>query len=292
MDIARGSFSLGSHVALSPPPMTYRGNGLEILGARRVASVRTETVTAPRLPRDIIDEILDHLAADSDLISLRSCALISKLWVPSCRRHLFHTIHFTPGATFRWSRTFRVPEESPAHFVRDLRVSTAASDHLFSGYTPWFTNVERMTLLGDGQWTPTRWRLPQSINSLTMWTDASNLVQVRDIMAQLPNLVDLELSGALAPVDRTTLVGIGTDLRGTFGGQLRLFEGYAGKDIVDMLLEVPTGLHFTEVEVRGMGKCLLPTVRLAEACCETLVRLSYTVTSYCRSHPFSKPSGF
>ena len=257
-----------------------------------VIPAETETVVVPRIPREIIDEILDYLTADSGPISLRSCALISKSWVPSCQRRLFHTIHFTPDATIRWSRTFLLPEESPAHHVKDLRASIDGSDRLFFKYTPWFTNLERMTLLGDGEWTPTRWSLPQSVTSLTIRTDTSSLVQVRNIMAQLPNLNDLSLSGALVPLSRRALTRIGTGLRGRFGGQLRLFEGYAGKDVVDMLLEVPTGLHFTEVQICGTCEGLLPAVRLAEACCKTLVKLSHAVTSHCMSHPFSKSRGF
>ena len=248
----------------------------------RALTAGTKTVVVPRVPQEIIDEILGYLASDSDLTSLQSCALVSKSWVPSCQRHLFHTIHFTPGATFGWSRAFRVPDESPARYVRDLRVSTGGSDHLFFKYAPWFTNMERLTLLGDGRWTPTCWRLPQSITSLTMVTNTSSLAQVRDIIEQLPNLDDLSLSGTLVPVDRTTLVGIGAVLRGRFGGRLQLLREYAKKDAADMLLEVPTGLHFTEVEIRGIHGCLLSTARLAEACCKTLVKLSYAVTSYGR----------
>ena len=261
--------------------------------ARRVTPLKTEAaipakterVTFPRIPQEIIDEILDHLAASSDLSSLRSCALASKSWVPSCRRHLFHTVHFTPGATYGWSKLFRVPEESPAQYVKDLRVSTGGSDHLFFKYTLWFTNVERMSLLGDGGWTPTRWRLPQSITSLTMKTDTSDLVQVRNIMTQLPNLDNLSLSGVLVPVDRTKLVRIGTTLKGRFSGRLQLNEGYAGPDALNMLLEIPTGLRFAEVDICGMHGCLLSTVRLAEACRTTLVKLKLESSSLCRSHP-------
>ena len=256
--------------------------------ARRVAAVKTETVTAPRLPQEIIDEILDHLAAGSDLSSLRSCALVSKSWVPSCRRHLFHTLHFTPAAAFEWSKTFRVPEESPAPYVKDLHVSAGGSDRLFFKCTKGFTNVERVTLSGDVEWIPKCWRLPQSITSLTIDSDASNLVQVGNIMAQLPNLDSLSLSGDLVPVDRARLVGIGTTLKGKFGGRLRLTVGYVDRDVLNMLLEIPTGLRFTEVDICGMHGCLLSTVRLTEACRTTLIKLTYETSSRCRSHPLSQ----
>jgi len=256
-----------------------------------VIPVKANTTIGPGIPREILDAVLDHLVADSDLRSLRSCALVSKSWVPSCRRHLFHTVHFTLGSILRWEKAFPVPEKSPAHFIRDLRVSSGGSDGspggLFFRYAPWITGVERVSFLGDGKWIPMFWQLPRSITSLTMRTDTSTLVQVRNILAQLPNLDDLSLSGTLVPLSRRQLGGIGTDLRGRFRGRLRLFEEHAGKDVVDMLLEVPTGLHFTVVEIRGMGECLFSTARFVGACCKTLVKLTYTVSSYCEFPPFS-----
>jgi len=48
-----------------------------------------------------------------------------------------------------------------------------------------------------------------------------------------------------------------------------------------MLLEIPTGLHFTEVQVLSTHECLLSTVMLAEACFQTLVKLAYTVSFHC-----------
>ena len=253
--------------------------------AKRHSPVKTNAVGVPRIPQEIIDEILDYLAADPDLRSLRSCALVSKSWVPSSRRHLFHTILFTMRDMDKWLKTFPVPEQSPAHYIRDLRVSTGgygSSPGVFFEYIPWFTNVERVTLLGDGRWIPTFWRLPQSVTSLTVNTDATAFAQIQGIMLHLPNLNDLSLSGSLVPVDRRTLAGIGTTLSGKFGGQLRLLKGFVDKDIINMLLEVPTGLHFTEVEIRGTSECLIPTVRLAEACANTLVKFSYYVSYYCK----------
>ena len=63
-----------------------------------IIPVKTKTVVLPRIPQEIIDEILDHLAADSDLRSLRSCVLVSRSWVPSCRQHLFRAILFNSEA--------------------------------------------------------------------------------------------------------------------------------------------------------------------------------------------------
>ena len=95
-------------------------------------------------------------------------------WVPSCRRHLFHTIFFTSRHMTRWLETFPVPEESPAHHVRDLRFSVGGPISVlerFFEHMPWFTNVEGVALSRYNTfkpfWLPSFWRLPQSATSLT-----------------------------------------------------------------------------------------------------------------------------
>ena len=258
---------------------------------------KTKAIVIPRIPQEIIDEILDHLATSSNPESLQSCALVSKSWVPSCRRHLFRTSLFSLENMKRWLEVFPAPEESPAHFVRNLRFTMQGHDRgpdKFSECIPWFTSVQTVSLSGYGSvrppWISLLWKLPQSVTSLAIDTAMASLVQVRDVIAQLPNLEDLSLSGSFAVVDSRTMVGIGTVLRGRFGGRLVLLGEHANRDAVDMLLEVPTGLRFTEVRIRGTYGCLRSTARLVEVCGETLVRLSYMAVYYCKSHPFFWPS--
>ena len=254
--------------------------------------METKAVAIPRVPQEIIDEILNYLAADSDPRSLQPCALVSKLWIPSCRRSLFHTICFTSRNVGRWLETFPVPAESPAHYARDLLFSIGGDfgvpEEIFE-HTPWFMNVERVIFLRDRgsqplHWQVTQfWRLPRSVTSLAVNGDMVFL-QIRDIMAQLPNLDNLELLGSILGTGVKPSPGIGTALRGRFGGKLRLHGRYVNEDITNMLLEVPTGLHFTEVRIHAIRERLLSTVRLAEMCAETLVKLSYRV-SYHRKSP-------
>ena len=262
---------------------------------RRPASVETKTITFPGIPQEIIDEILGHLAADSAVVSLRSCSLVSKSWVQPCQRHLFHTVIFASNYVDRWLKMFPELEESPARRVRDLRILIGGHNRVpekIFECIPWFTNTQSLSLLG--YWgspllqIPSVWGLPQSITSLTVNTNVVTLVQIRDIMAQLPNLNNLSLSGFLLPVDARLLVGIGVTLKGRFGGQLKLCGGYVREDATNMLLEIPTGLHFTEVQIRCTHKCLPSTVRLVEACGETLVKLSQTITFQGKCHPFSQ----
>jgi len=109
-----------------------------------------------------------------------------------------------------------------------------------------------------------------------------DLEGVRGVMMQLPNLDDLSLSESLVTVDRKVLPGIGAVLRSGFRGTLELYRGCAHEDVVNMLLEVPAGLHFTELHVVAQGECLLLAARLTEACCKTLARLRYIATLHSR----------
>ena len=112
--------------------------------------------------------------------------------------------------------------------------------------------------------------------SLTIDTGLITLVKIRETMARLPNLDYLSLSGALVPADRSGSRGIGTALGGRFGGKSALCTvSYTDKYTINMLLEVPTGLRFTEVEIHSAYERLPSAVRLVEPCGKTLVKLSY-----------------
>lgn len=259
------------------------------------------TVTTIVVPQDIVDEILDYLATDSypsgflysgTITSLQACALVSKSWVQSCQRHLFRIVEFTSRNVNGWAKTFPVPDESPAHHVGDLRVWTGGKDSVpenFFEFTQWFSKLEKISLIGYGGTpplrTPSLWRLPKSITTLFINTDAVTLVQVRDVMVQLPNLDSLTLLGTLAAMDRKETPGIGTVLKGRFGGNLILYSDDDCKDVVDMLLEIPSGLHFTEAWIYYKREHLLSTVRLVEAFSQTLVKLSHKVASQGKLHP-------
>jgi len=244
-----------------------------------------------QVPQEIVDEILGHIAAGSyayaAVISLRSCSLVSKSWVPTCQQHLFHTITFTLWNIDKWLEAFPVPEESPAHYVKELSVQIGGTfcvpEELFQR-TLWFGNVRKVALFGD--WYGRRiypfWRLPQSVTSLVIRTDVFTLMDTWDLLARLPNLDDLSLSCYLA--DDRAPPAIEAVPRGRFSGRLQLLEGPAHEDLTNMLLEVPTGLRFTEVVIFCHRKCSLSTVRLVEACAKTLVKLSLAISAHGTHH--------
>ena len=142
---------------------------------------------------------------------------------------------------------------------------------------------------------PSLWKLPRSVTSLGVFTSPVTLMQIRDIMAQLPNLDNLWL-GYPTVVDKGASSAIGSILKGSFGGRLILSEECVNnlgvqnmllEGVANTLLEVPTRLHFTEVEIYGTHEDFPSTVRLVEACGKTLVKLAYSASPHGNSHPFS-----
>ena len=275
-----------------------------------------ETIIIPRIPQEIADNILNHLSTDSDISSLRTCALVSRSWALSCRPHLFHTVLFNYLNIPGWLDAFPVPEESPARHVRNLGIQITGYGHgglnRFLKYIPRFAGMKELTLWGHGGFElhqiPSLWKLPQSVTSLTIVTDALAFAEVRDIMVRLPNLDDLSLSGSLPTEelswspspspdegsseleDRDALPRIGTVMRGRFGGRLVLRDGYAGEEVMNMLSEIQTGFRFREMQLHSPRLHLPSTVRLVEACNKTLVKLLYTAISFGKPHFFSQSS--
>ena len=215
------------------------------------------------LPQEIIDEILDHLAAETDQdprleFSLRSCSLVCKSWVEPCWRHLFYKHYFNAERMRKWLQAFPAPEQSPARHVRRIHLNFTGSDdvlHKIAERIQGFTNLKSINVSKDRErqpmWMPLLVGLPQSVTSLRIMENLITLRQIREIITQLPNLNDLYLSGALTMTDRNNAQGIGKTLTAKFGGRLRLCPVDSlvcfDMDIVNMLLEIPTGLHFTYV---------------------------------------------
>ena len=272
----------------------------ETTTTERSASAETSAATVsvtPRIPQEIIDEILDLLSAGGKQDSgpsLRSCCLVAKSWVASCRRHLFHTVSFTWRNATDWIETFPIPQEGPAHFVRELRFWSPGrrfdAPEEFFDHIPWFPGVRSISWKGEAGLQPflrilSLGRLPQSVTSLSIEMSTVSVLQIRDAMALLPNLNDLKLAGSLVMIDRTRLRGIGGALRGDFCGKLTLLKEHVHPDIVDMLLGVPTGLHFTELHIHGTKQNLHLVVRLSEACGKNLTKLTYLADDHGKSDP-------
>lgn len=69
--------------------------------------------SSPRVPPEIVDEILRFLHSDSQ--SLRICSLVAKSWVPTSRLYLFHAVKVTGSA-----RSFSKRCATFGHAIRRL----------------------------------------------------------------------------------------------------------------------------------------------------------------------------
>ena len=95
-------------------------------------------------------------------------------------------------------------------------------------------------------------------------------------MVHLPHLNDLILSGTAT---MGPSLGLGTGLRGRFGGELQLRDNKY--TVSEKLLEVPTGLHFTKIYIYVDFPCR-----------KTLVDLSYSCSTHSgKPHPFNRSPG-
>ncbi|KAF9643188.1 hypothetical protein BDM02DRAFT_3192080 [Thelephora ganbajun] len=73
------------------------------------------------IPIEIIDEILDHLRTDESC--LRSCALVSKSWTPSCRKHIFYRVTLgDPLGFVKWTNSIPAAPNGPHLYTRELTI--------------------------------------------------------------------------------------------------------------------------------------------------------------------------
>ena len=273
-------FLQASHPFVSPQACGEMGSALSKY--RRVRPrLLSDPPSTPRLPQELLDEIMDQLAADS--ISLRRCSTAARAFVPSCRRHLFSKVVFRSHNLPSWKTTFPDPSTSPAPYTREMHVHLAPDAPTpLAEYMPYFSNVRDLTLIGgrceSHEWTSSMGRFPVSIRSLTMKFVSVTNVQVLGIMGQLPNLDDFSLcifKGNGFPD------GVGEILKGRYGGKLELLlmdDLHAG--IVRSLLEAPEGLGFKSVGAFCNAEGDFPVYAdLVSACQDTLAHLDISVSA-------------
>ena len=239
----------------------------------------TKTAGDPRVPQDLVDEILDHLA--DDVATLRSCSLVAKSWIHPSRSHIFNNVFFTTPDIAKWKKTFPNPEHSPAGHVRDLSFCFIHRDVPidFADRMPYFSNVQKLTLIGrtatDPGFISALGHLPPSTRSVDITFSKILNTHIISVMQQLPNLDNLSLMsqewGGPIPL------GSGKLIQGKLGGKLRLRRRFAHHDLLNTLMEVPKGLQFTEVEIRDARiHCFPATLELVSTCQDTLTKLHFS----------------
>jgi hypothetical protein len=260
----------------------YDRMGAVSSNSRRFRPATSIDVTnTPRLPQELLDEIIDHLADDST--TLRFCSMAARSFVQSCRRHLFSRVVFRPHNIPTWKTTFPNPAMCPAPYTREMRIHLAAgAPTQLAEYMPYFSNVRDLTLIGgrceNGDWIPSIGALPTSIRSLTMKFASITNAQVLGIMEQLPNLDDISLC-AFKGAGLTAEAG--DILRGRYCGKLDLLlveDFHAG--IVRSLLKAPEGLGFKSIRALCNTQDDFPVyVDLVASCRDTLTNLDISVSA-------------
>jgi hypothetical protein len=68
----------------------------------------TQITGDPRIPQELVHEILDHLADDT--VTLRSCSLVARSWTHPSYRHIFNNVFFSAEGITKWTKSFPNPE--------------------------------------------------------------------------------------------------------------------------------------------------------------------------------------
>ena len=112
-----------------------------------------ETTMLPLLPSEILDLIVDHL--HDEPITLESCCLASKSWVPRARRYLFALVEFISFIfpIQLWVETFPDPANSPGRYTRCLQLGDLDSIVAACTVVPHFRHVEELQVSTSGSTT-------------------------------------------------------------------------------------------------------------------------------------------
>ena len=234
----------------------------------------TQIAGDPKLPQELVDEILDHLAEDTR--TLRSCSLVAKSWISPSRRHLFSTLVLNPEGILEWNKTFPNPEDSPAGHVRQLFIPFQTNVPInFADRMPYFSNVQQLCFTSLYASVPSSISalgpLPPTIRSVGFTLSTIPIADFISVIQQLPNLDDLSfwiasLTGEVSAVLRKPI-------QKRLGGKL-LINGGSLVDILDTLTEIPPGPKFVEVEIHSILPPYLPAVfKFVRACQDTLTKL-------------------
>ncbi|KAI0073651.1 hypothetical protein K474DRAFT_1666365 [Panus rudis PR-1116 ss-1] len=114
-----------------------------------------------RLPREIVDEIVDYLF--DDIPTLKSCALASPIFLPRCRLYLFGTLRVRKHGLDPYSLRFY---PSVAQHIRNIIVEGKLLGEVMretnAGVLP-VQKIEKLRLEGSPRdWTQTEWTLSKS----------------------------------------------------------------------------------------------------------------------------------
>ena len=227
------------------------------------------------LPPELFDLIVDHLCDKP--IALRACCLVSKSWIHRTRKHLFAYVEFdgfTPCIQ-SWMRAFPDPSNSPAHYTRSLStrgfksVTTAAMDA--RAWVRSFRHLVHLAVATHGAQDESRVSLAQlkrlspTLRSLHLCHYRIPLPEIIDLICSFPLLKDLSL---IYLWDECDTDGWNVPPSPKFTGSLDLTGEV--NTIARGLLELPGGLHFSEIKVTCADYHAESVMDLVSGCSDTL----------------------
>ena len=244
---------------------------------RRV-TVLVET-TMSSLPPELFDLVVDHL--DDEPATLKTCCVVSKSWIPRARKHLFACVEFQASRAHiaLWKKAFPDPSNSPAHHTRNLSVygfqTITAADAGAGGWIRTFCNVVHLELA--------RMNRPSLLPFCGLLTTVRSLslihtpIEVFDLVCSFPLLENLTLVALFPTSDEDGWNAPMTPPKLTGTLDLKMFG--KARPVAHKLLDLPGGLHFSEINATFFDDDAKSVTDLVSGCSETLESLTVTYQS-------------
>jgi len=238
----------------------------------------------PHLPQEILEYIVDLLHDKPE--TLKRCCLVSKLWVPRARKHLFADIRFRSEDDLRsWKNAFLNSANSPGYHTRTLFIdyprAVMAADVEEGGWVRAFSRISSLDV-DNGTWylnTPVAslalfHNFSPTLKSLRMCPIAFPCPELFDLVCSYPLLEDLTIMGRDESSGndenrgpQTAVPSTSPPLTGSLG--LNIFGGMG--NTARRLLDLPNGLHFRKLAFSWHYKEDLPWImELVVRCSDTL----------------------
>ena len=238
----------------------------------------------PSLPADLLDDVVDLLHDTPH--ALGNCCLVSKLWIPRTRKHLFaHIVFYTTKSLELWKETFPDPSTSPACYTKALSVgcpdAVTAADAQAGGWIKTFSHVLHLNvdrLHGDDSALLLFRGFSPILKSLNAHFASLSPSQIFDFIFSFPLLEDLTASAFDDPDDGDGSDKLSPAIHSSslprFTGCLELPDT-GRKLIARRLLSLPGGVHFRRLVLRSFdADDLSLTMALVEGCSHTLESLN------------------
>ena len=249
----------------------------------RSVSPFAKTTMITTLPPEILDLIIDHLYGKP--VTLKACCLVSKSFVPRSRRHIFARVQLSPQSARSWVKAFPDSSNSPAHYTRILRIRNLGA---YSTYVPsWvlsFCNVEELSMNNDTVRCAGLHQisllqlhgLSPTLKVLRLSGVFTSISETLGFICSFPLLEDL----SLRPIFESENDGPAPPTSPKLTGSFRLYD--QNRPIARRLLELPDGLHFSEIWVYSDSRAIdsRTITDLVLKCSDTLetLHLSYSLS--------------